>query len=125
VNIFGEHWKPDFDLTTFYEFDAKPEELMGIVKTPERLLDSSYSVYLNTELIDQGASDGSGTMVRIQAKGWLPHTFVFLVRIVEIDQPRSLTVLTQGDFEGIAKLSIESSDDDNHCVAKLHWLVMI
>jgi Polyketide cyclase / dehydrase and lipid transport len=110
----------DFDITTEWILEAQPEELTDIVLDPEHLHLWCPSVFLQSEVVEKGGLDGLGLTVRIQSKGWLPHSFFCQAEIIDLVPHQTMDVQVSGDFEGIGRLAVEPGDD-GLCRAVLHW----
>jgi hypothetical protein len=111
---------PDFDITTRWALDARPEELTTIVLDPELLHVWCPTVFMHGELVERGRADGLGMAIRLHTKGFLPHSFFFLARIVDVVPHRFMRIAVSGDFEGIGELSV-TPDRGAGCNAELHW----
>ena len=116
--------KPDFEITTQWELEARPEELTDIVLDPDQLQFWCPNVFMRGELVHKGAADGLGMTIRLHTKGWLPHSFFFIARIAELVPHRSMTISVQGDFNGAGYMDV-SETSPGHCVANLTWRVDI
>jgi hypothetical protein len=96
--------------------DARPEELTAVVLDPEHLYQWCPTVF---ELVDRGRPDGVGMTLRLQAKGFLPHTFSIVARVVDVVPDRFMRIAVSGDFEGVGDLSVEP--DGAGCRLQLDW----
>lgn len=110
----------DFDIVSRWKFDAKPEELTAIVLAPELLHRWCPTVFMHSELLDRGQPDGLGMSLRLHTKGFLPHSFFFMARIVTVVPGRFLRIAVSGDFDGVGEITI-TPDDSGNCHAQLHW----
>ncbi len=81
------------------------------------------SVFLHTEIIEQGQPDGLGMALRLHVKGFLPHSFFFVARIVDVVPHRYMRVAVNGDFEGLADIFIEP--DGAGSQFRLHWRIAL
>ena len=115
---------PDFDLMTLWTLDARPEELTAVVLDPETLHLWCPTVFMYGEMIESGRADGLGIAIRLHTKGWLPHSFFFTARIVDVVPHRSMRVAVSGDFEGEGELSV-MPEATGGCRARLHWRVCV
>jgi hypothetical protein len=112
--------RPDFDIVTRWRLDARPEELTAIVLAPELLHLWCGSVFMHAELVENGRADGLGMTIRLHTKGFMPHSFFFVAKIVGLVPHRFMRIAVRGDFEGIGELSVEP-DGVDACDARLHW----
>jgi len=115
---------PDFDITTHWQLDARAAELSAIVLDAEQLHLWCPNVFMHGTLVDKGAPDGLGITIRLHTKGWLPHSFLFIAKIVEVVPNKSMTIAVKGDFNGAGYISL-SETPDGQCAAKLRWVVEI
>jgi len=115
---------PDFDITTHWRLEASPNELSAIVLDAAQLDAWCPNVFMKGTLIDEGNRDGLGITIRLHTKGWLPHSFLFIAKIVELVPNKSMTVAVKGDFNGAGYISITDAGN-GHCKASLRWVVTI
>lgn len=106
----------DFEVTTLRWLDARPEELTAVVLDSERLYQWCPTVF---DLIDRGGPDGLGMALRLQAKGFLPHTFALEARVVGVVPHRFMRIAVSGDFEGVGDLTVVP--DGAGCRLELDW----
>jgi hypothetical protein len=111
---------PDFDITTEWRLDAQPEELTAIVLDAQLLHIWCPTVFMHGEVTDRGRPDGLGIAIRLHTKGFLPHSFFFVARIVDVIPHRFMRIAVEGDFEGAGELWVEP-DTAGGCAARLHW----
>lgn len=116
--------KPDFDVVTTWRLEAEPEELTAIVLDPELIHLWCPSVFLDSELVERGGADGLGMTIRLYTKGFLPHSFFFVARIVDLVPHRSMTIAVSGDFEGRGEMLVVPGPD-GICDARLRWRVRV
>jgi hypothetical protein len=106
----------DFEVTTCRWLDARPEELTAVVLDPEHLYKWCPTVF---ELIDRGQPDGLGMALQLAAKGFLPHRFSLVARVVDVVPHRFMRIAVSGDFEGTGDLSVVP--DGAGCLLQLDW----
>ncbi len=58
------------------------------------------STYLGVRELERGDATGVGKLVELHAKGWLPYTLTFQLRVVEYRYPHGITAVASGDFDG-------------------------
>ena len=112
----GPERRYDFEVATRRWLDARPEELTAVVLDPERLHQWCPTVF---QLVDRGQPDGLGMALRLQAKGFLPHSFSLVARVVDVVPHRFMRIAVSGDFEGVGDLSVVP--DGTGCQLKLDW----
>lgn len=113
----------DFEVTTRWWLDASPVELTAVALEPELLDRWCSSVFMYGELIDRGAPDGLGMTLRLHTKGFLPHSFFFVARIVDVIPDRFMRVAVTGDFEGVGDVSL--MPDGDGCQFELRWRIAL
>lgn len=113
----------DFELTTVRWLDARPEELTDVGLDPEQLDRWCSSVFMYGEVVDRGAADGLGMELRLHVKGFLPHSFFIVVRIVDVVQHQFMRVAVSGDLEGIGDVTVVP--DGNGCTWQLDWRMSV
>src|ERR1700694_2273928 len=116
----GPERRYDFEVATRRWLDARPEELTAVVLDPERLHQWCPTVF---QLVDRGQPHGLGMALRLQAKGFLPHSFSFVARVVDVVPHRFMRVAVSGDFEGVGDLSVVP--DGAGCQFQLHWRISL
>jgi hypothetical protein len=114
----------DFDIRTEWWLEADPGELTKIVLDPNLIHLWCPSVFLKSETLDCGQPDGLGMTIKLHTKGWLPHTFFFIAKIVDLVPDRSMVIAVNGDFEGAGTMSV-TPQDNGKCRAVLHWRARI
>ncbi|QDZ02132.1 hypothetical protein FQ775_18060 [Nitratireductor mangrovi] len=115
---------PDFDLGGEWLLDARPEELTAIILSPETLHRWCGAVYMESETLSRGRPDGLGMTIRVFAKGFLPHSFFFIGRIVDLVEHRYMKIAVAGDFEGVSEMWAEPVDFAR-CRVTLRWQVEV
>ncbi|WP_127600142.1 SRPBCC family protein [Nitratireductor alexandrii] len=116
--------RPDFDIETHWRLEARPEELTAIVLDPELIHRWCPAVFMGSELVARGGADGLGMAIRLYTKGFLPHAFFFVARIVDLVPHRSMTIAVSGDFDGAGFLTVEPGPG-GICAASLRWRVRV
>lgn len=115
--------KYDFELVTERWLDARPEELTDVGLDPEQLDKWCSSVFMYGELVDRGAPDGLGMTMRLHVKGFLPHSFFIVVKIIDVVQHKYMRVSVTGDLEGIGDVTVVPDGDG--CKWQLDWKMSI
>lgn len=112
--------KTEFDISHSWTLTARPEELTEIVLDPELLHRWGGKVFMRGEVLEQGQPDGLGMRIRLHSKGWLPHSFLMVAEIIDLEAHKWMTIKVDGDFDGIGDLSVTPIDQE-HCTAVLRW----
>ena len=58
------------------------------------------SVYLDVTMQKPGLEDGTGKVVRLLTRGWLPYCLDWTLRVTESRHPHGFTLEAAGDFNG-------------------------
>jgi len=119
----GDRDDYDFKLTTVRYLDAQPEELTDVGLDPEQLDKWCSSVFMYGELVERGAADGLGMTMRLHVKGFLPHSFFIVVKIIDVIQHKYMRVAVTGDLEGIGDVTLVP--DGAGCQWYLDWRMSI
>ena len=99
--------KPDFDIVTHWDMEARPEELTDIILDPAIISRWATTVFLACEVVERGAPDGMGMEIEVHTKGFLPHSFFFGGRVTALDPHRWIAFDVYGDFVGIGRMDVE------------------
>jgi polyketide cyclase/dehydrase/lipid transport protein len=113
----------DFEVTTTGWLDAHPEELTAVVLEPEMLHQWCPRVFMSAELIDRGRPDGLGIAMHLHTKGFLPPSFSFVVRVIDVMPDRFMRVAVSGDFEGVGDLFVVP--DAGGCRFQVDWRISL
>jgi hypothetical protein len=114
----------DFVLESDWQLDAQPEELTAIVLDREMIYLWCPSVFLDSKLIARGGEDGLGMTIRAHSKGFLPYSFFFEAKVVDLVRHRYLKLAVIGDLEGFAEMSVSPSESGG-CHATFLWMPTI
>lgn len=93
---------PEFDITHNWTLKAQPEELTGIVLDSSLLHKWGRRIFMRSEILEQGDETGLGMRIRLHSKGWLPHTFLLVATIVDLEPHKWMTVQVEGYLTGMA-----------------------
>jgi hypothetical protein len=76
------------------------EEVSAIVMDTVSLPRWWPSVYLDVTMLEPGLKDGTGKVVKLLTRGWLPCSLDWTLRVTESRHPHGLTLEAEGDFNG-------------------------
>jgi len=113
---------PDFDILHRWTLRARPEELTEIVLDTSCYDKWCSRALMRCEVVSHGRSDGLGLTVRLHTKGWLPHSFLFTAKVVDLVAHRRMTIRVSGDFEGVSLIDV-TEDRGGTCDLTLRWSV--
>ena len=111
---------PDIETVSYWRLDARPEELTEIVLDPESIHFWCPMELMDSEVVERGRPDGLGMTIKVFTKGFLPYHLFLIAKIVDLVPHRFMAIAVQGDFEGLAHMSVEPVDE-RICEAKFHW----
>lgn len=97
----------DYHFVTVWRVHASCAEVMEILGDGPRLTQWWPSVYLEAEVLDEGAADGLGARMALHTKGWLPYTLHWILTIVEPLTPAGFALTASGDLNGIGRWRFE------------------
>lgn len=109
-----------FDTETEMKLDVHPEELTKIILDPVLLHNWGSRVFMRSEVLNYGDRTGLGMSSRVHAKGWLPHSFLFIATIVDLEPHKWMTIHVTGDFEAIADLAVTPLGEET-CQVNVRW----
>jgi len=112
----------DFDIRHQWQLRCAPEELSEIILDTNCYAQWCARILLNCEIVETGDKQGRGLSIRVHTKGWLPYSFLFDVKIVDLEPHRWMKVQVSGDFEGSCLLEVTGFDGVNTRL-NLHWQV--
>ena len=90
----------DYHFVTRWQVDGTCAEVSDVLGDPLELPRWWPSVYLKVDEIRPGDSRGLGRSVRLQTKGWLPYTLMWVSTVIETQRPFGYTIEAHGDFVG-------------------------
>ncbi|TNC66829.1 SRPBCC family protein [Rubellimicrobium roseum] len=89
-----------YRIVTIWRVEASLEEVGAVLADIGGLSTWWPSVYLSAEEIAPGDALGVGKVVALHTKGWLPYTLRWRFRVTEVDPPRRVVLVPEGDFTG-------------------------
>lgn len=90
----------DYHFVTSWWVPGTTEEVSAILGDATCLTDWWPSVYLDTREIEPAGPDGTGRVVDVLTKGWLPYTLRWRLTVTEAVSPTGFAVAAAGDFVG-------------------------
>jgi hypothetical protein len=95
-----------FHLQSRWRVDGTKTEVFEITGDPAHLADWWGAVFMRVDILSAETSTVEGCLVRLYTKGWMPHTFHFLARVMLADGDQDMTIETLGDFKGVGRISL-------------------
>ena len=96
----------DYHFVTHWRVEGTREEVADLLFNAEGLVDWWPSVYLSMERLKAPGPDGTGGVVALYTKGWLPYTLRWQFEVTSADYPNTLTIAATGDFNGEGRWTI-------------------
>lgn len=101
----------DYHFTTRWRVQGTLEEVAAILADAPDLVRWWPSVYLAAREVEPGDADGTGRVVSLYTKGWLPYTLRWRFRVTESRPPHGFSLEAWGDFVGRGVWSLEPDGD--------------
>lgn len=102
----------DYHFITHWRVAGTLEEVAAIIGDTADLPRWWPAVYLDTQLLEPGASDGVGRTVELFTKGWLPYTLRWRFRVTKVEPPHEVALEAWGDFVGRGVWSFAQEGDE-------------
>lgn len=83
------------------------EEVSAILGDAAGLARWWPSVYLDVRILEPGADSGTGQLVALYTKGWLPYTLRWRFRVTESHPPHGFVIEAVGDFVGRGEWTLQ------------------
>ncbi|MCB1129789.1 MAG: hypothetical protein KDN05_01585 [Verrucomicrobiae bacterium] len=106
-----------------WSFAATAEEVADAMSAVESPVLWWPAAFLRAEVLEEGGLHGAGAVVRFLSKGWMPHTFQFVLRIREVDVPWRFVAEARGDFTGWMRCDI--TNDGPGTIVDCEWHVSV
>ncbi len=90
----------DYHFVTHWRVEGTVEEVSAILEDTSSLTRWWPTVYLSVREIEPPNRDGTGRLVELHTKGWLPYTLKWQFRITESRHPYGFSLRARGDFDG-------------------------
>lgn len=102
----------DYHFVTEWRVRASCAEVAEILGDGPTLTRWWPSVYLEAEVLNEGAPDGTGARMALHTKGWLPYTLHWTLTITEPITPAGFALTAVGDLNGTGQWRFEQAGDD-------------
>jgi hypothetical protein len=103
----------EYHFVTVWRPEETVNEVADILQDAQSLARWWPSVYLDVKQLDPGEEDGTGKVVSLYTKGWMPYTLRWQFRVVESNYPHGFSLQAFGDFDGFGIWFLEQ---DGQCV---------
>jgi polyketide cyclase/dehydrase/lipid transport protein len=90
---------PEYAFLTHWRVQATAQEVFDVLADPFGLPRWWPSVYLAVTQLGP-PQPGTGPLIGLHTKGWLPYTLRWNFRVVESTPPHGFKLVAHGDFEG-------------------------
>lgn len=113
----------EYRLLSRWVFDAAPEEVVTAMAATESPKLWWPAAFLRAEVLRHGGDHGAGSIARFLVKGWMPHTFQFVMHLREVDFPNQFEADVRGDFAGWMRCRLTA--DGCRTFADCEWRVTV
>jgi hypothetical protein len=93
----------DYEFVTVWRVAGTVDEVRAVLSDPESLTRWWPSVYLAVVPVSEGAADGTGRVVDLYTKGWLPYTMRWALTITEPMTDSGFALAAAGDLNGTGR----------------------
>ncbi|SDP50917.1 Polyketide cyclase / dehydrase and lipid transport [Nakamurella panacisegetis] len=93
----------DYRFLTFWRVGGTVQEVMAVLGDPQALPRWWPSVYLSVVEVSGAAPDGTGAVVDLHTKGWLPYTLRWALTVTEPMTDRGFALTATGDLTGTGR----------------------
>ena len=90
----------EYHFISDWQVEGTVEEVSAIITDTASLPRWWPSVYLGVTVLQPGLEDGSGKVVKLLTRGWLPYSLDWTLRVMESQHPHGFTLQVEGDFNG-------------------------
>ena len=97
----------DYHFVTHWRVEATLDEVSTVLEDALSLKRWWPSVYLSVREIEPPKADGTGRLVELHTKGWLPYTLKWRFRVIETRRPYGFSLRAWGDFDGTGTWTFE------------------
>jgi len=112
---------PEYHFVTRWRFQATAREVFDILSDALALKRWWPSVYLEVKELKPSGADGTGRVVDLWTKGFLPYTLRWNFTITEVTPPSGFKLTAHGDFEGFGVWTI--TQDGEHVDVVYDWRI--
>jgi hypothetical protein len=111
----------DYHFVTVWRVPGTCEQVAQIIGNARDLSRWWPSVYLDVIELEPGGPDGTGKVVSLYTKGWLPYTLRWQFQVTESRPPHGFRLEAWGDLTGRGIWEFEQ--DGDHVRITYDWLV--
>lgn len=111
----------DYRFLTVWRVAGTVEEVQAVLGDAGALSRWWPSVYLSVVPVQDAAPDGTGTVVDLHTKGWLPYTLRWTLTITEPMTDTGFALTASGDLNGAGRWTFTA--DGPEVVISYHWQV--
>ncbi len=90
----------EYHMVSHWRAIGTPQEVYDLIIHGEDLPRWWPAAFTDSLLLDPGDASGTGTIVRLESRGWLPYRLHWHVRSEALDPPHGFTTAVWGDFNG-------------------------
>ena len=90
----------DYRFTTRWLVPGAPREVADVLENPLDLPRWWPAVYLSARELEPPNPSGTGRVVALHTRGWLPYTLRWTLRVTDSFGPAGFAFTASGDFEG-------------------------
>jgi len=90
----------EYHFISDWQVEGDVEEVSAIITDTISLARWWPSVYLAVTVLQPGLNDGTGKVVKLLTRGWLPYSLDWTLRVTESRHPHGFTLEAEGDFNG-------------------------
>ncbi|HLJ48342.1 MAG TPA: hypothetical protein VKU01_20145 [Bryobacteraceae bacterium] len=90
----------DYHFVTQWRVEGTVEEISAVLEDALSLTRWWPTVYLAVREMEPPQADGTGRLIELHTKGWLPYTLKWRFRITETRHPYGFSLRAWGDFDG-------------------------
>ena len=102
---------PEYAFQTHWRFRATAQEVFDILADALGLKRWWPSVYLDVKELKPPGPDGTGRVIDLWTKGFLPYTLRWNFTVTEVTRPSGFKLVAHGDFEGNGVWTIREDGD--------------
>jgi hypothetical protein len=90
----------EYHFISDWQVEGTVEEVSAIITDTVSLPRWWPSVYLHVTVLEPGLKDGTGKVVKLLTRGWLPYSLDWTLRVDESRHPHGFTLEAEGDLNG-------------------------
>jgi hypothetical protein len=98
------------------------QEISDVLGDADGLAHWWPSVYLDVKVVEPGASNGVGKLVKLYTKGFLPYTLKWAFRVTDNREPAGFSLEAVGDFKGVGVWTFTQKGNDVEVI--YDWRIM-